>query len=172
MSSHQALTDTKTMHKQIWDGQMTEIHLWKKMFMYRDYFIIEVPTQQVQHVSCRISEHTFTQCSALTLHWVNESGACIIVLNNDKWIDGYDQYNFKNADGDDDHIANYIYIFFQIKNKCIKMRIICLPTSPSLKAVKATKWEDRTKLVKNKQSNSSLCQMHLTRNVSSAGPML
>lgn len=113
VSSHQALTDTKTIHKQIWDGQMTEIHLWKKMFTYRDNFIIEVPTQQVQHLSCRIFKHIFTQCSVSTLHWVNESGACIIVLNvnNDKLIDGYDQHNFKNADGDDDHIANYIYIF-------------------------------------------------------------
>lgn len=53
------------------------------------------------------------------------------------------------------------------------MRIICLPTSPSLQAVgnrESNKMRGQNKT--QTQTNSSLCQIHLTRNVSSAGPML
>lgn len=43
--------------------------------------IIEVPTQQVQHVSCRIIKHAITQCSVLsTVHCTGSMTACAIAM--------------------------------------------------------------------------------------------
>lgn len=51
-----------------------------------------------------------------------------------------------------------IYFFFQMKNKSIKMRIICSPTSPSLKAVgnrESDKMRGQNK-TRKKQTNQTL----------------